>query len=92
MILFVDLLAEDGVGLFVDNGYQVFSLPFPIADDAGAGWNGTYLPTFANRLIRGRQSLIRSQLVSAPNHSMEIGFEEKGINGRLHNRCLIWPF
>ena len=47
MVFLVDLLAEDGLGGFVDDRDEVPTLPLTVADDAGAGGYGTHLPTLA---------------------------------------------
>ena len=68
----IDLLAKDGLGSFVDDRDEVPTLPLTVADDAGAGGDGTDLPTLAYGLAGRGEPLIGSELGATPNDRMQI--------------------
>ena len=72
MILLVDLFAKDGLGSFVDDRDEVPTLPLAVANDAGAGGDGTDLPTLAYGLVRRSKPLIGSELGATPDDGMQI--------------------
>ena len=72
MVFLIDLLAEDGLGGFVDDGDEVPTLPLAVADDAGAGGHGTDLPTLAYGLAGRGEPFIGSELGATPDDGMQI--------------------
>ena len=80
MVFLVDLLAEDGLRGFVDDGDEVPTLPLTIADDAGAGRYGTDLPTLAYGLAGRGEPFVGSELGATPDDGMEIGFEQQDLH------------
>ena len=72
VVFLVDLLAKDGLGGFVDDRDEVPTLPDAIADDAGAGGDGTDLPTLAYGLAGRGEPFIGSELGATPNDGMQI--------------------
>ena len=80
MVFRIDLLAEDGLGGFVDDRDEVPTLPGAIADDAGAGGYGTDLPTLAYGLAGRGKPFVGSELGATPDDGMEIGFEQQDLH------------
>ena len=72
MVFLIDLLAEDGLGVFVDDRDEVPTLPLTIADDAGAGGHGTDLPTLAYGLAGRGEPFVGSELGATPDDGMQI--------------------
>ena len=75
VVLGVDRLAQNGIGVFGHDRDQVATHKGAIADDAGAGGYCTDLPTLANGLVGRRQALVGAKLRTTPNHGVEIGVE-----------------
>ena len=79
----IDRLAEDGLGGFTDDGDEVPTLPLAIADDAGAGGDGTDLPTLAYGLAGRGEPFVGSELGATPDDGVQIGFEEQDLHNSL---------
>ena len=77
MILGVDRLAQNGLGVFGHDRDQVATCEGAIGDDAGTGGYGTDFPAFANGFITGRKAFVGAELTTAPNDGMEVGMEEE---------------
>ena len=79
MVFRIDGLAEDGFGGFTDDGDEVPTLPLTVADDAGAGGDGTDLPALAYGLAGRGEPFVGSELGATPDDGMEIGFEQQDL-------------
>lgn len=77
------LVAQDGLGMSANDGDEVKALPLAIADDGGAGGDGTDFPTFANGVVRALETFIRSEAVAAPDNLVKVGFEKERIKIHL---------
>lgn len=80
MVFRIDGFAEDGLGGFTDDGDEVPTLPGAIADDAGAGGDGTDLPALAYGLAGRGKPFVGSELGATPDDGMEIGFEQQDLH------------
>ena len=75
VILGVDRLAQNGIGVFGHDRDQVATHKGAIADDAGTRGYRTDLPTLANGLVGRCQALVGAKLRTTPDHGVEIGVE-----------------
>ena len=80
MVFCVDRLAKDGLGGFTDDRDEVPTLPGAIADDAGAGGDGTDLPTLAYGLAGRGEPFVGSELGATPDDGVQIGFEQQDLH------------
>ena len=76
----IDRTAKDGLGGFVDDRDEVPTLPWAIADDAGAGGYGTDFPTLAYGLAGRGEPFVGTELGATPDDGMEIGFEQQDLH------------
>ena len=75
VVFSVDLRTENGIGGLGHDRDEVATCEGAIADDAGAGGHRTDLPTLANGLVGRCQAFVRPELMTAPDHGVEIGVE-----------------
>ena len=75
VILGVDCLAQNGIGVFGHDRDQVATHKGAIADDAGTRGYCTDLPTLANGLVGRCHALVGAKLRTTPDHGVEIGVE-----------------
>ena len=80
MILVVDRLSQNGLGVFGHDRDQVATCEGAIGDDAGTGGYGTDFPAFANGFITGGKAFVGAELTTAPNDGMEVGMEEERVH------------
>ena len=80
VVLGVDRLAQNGLGVFGHDRDQVATCEGAIGDDAGTGGYGTDFPAFADGFITGGKAFVGAELTTAPNDGMEVGMEEERVH------------
>ena len=80
MILVVDRLSQNGLGVFGHDRDQVATCEGAIGDDAGTGGYGTDFPAFADGFITGGKAFVGAELTTAPNDGVEVGMEEERVH------------